>query len=210
MGLNGVQLTDDLATTFAGATSFSVTSVTSTHFTVNPGFTGTPTGATGEPSLNLLAADQTLATGATGTVTLQVRVVPGAKLGPYNNQVTASGTTPGGVSTSDRSTNSDDPDQNGDVAANDGDGVPTNTGSFTPVTFTETPLLGVAKAASAVTDGAGGSFDVTYTVRLENSGNVALSGVQVTDTLTATYPGTRHLYRRRLGRHGQPDSQRSL
>ncbi len=188
VALGGVQLTDNLAATFAGATSFSVTSVTSTDFTVNPGFTGTPTGATGEPSLNLLAADQSLAIGATGTVTVSVRVVPGTNLGPYNNQVTASGTTPGGESTNDLSTNSADPDQNGAIPANDGDGNPNNTDSPTPVTFTETPVLGVAKAASAVTDGPNGSFDVTYTVTLENSGNVALSGLQVTDALSATFP----------------------
>lgn len=184
--LDNIQVTDDLALTFGGATSFSVQSVTSGDFDVNPAYSGT--GAPGSATQNLLGAGNTLAAGASGTITVTVLVTPGANLGPYTNQANASGTTPLGVLTTDLSSNGPDPDAGGDIPANDNDGDPTNTDSPTPVIFAEVPSLGVAKAASAVTTAAGGTFNVTYTVTLENAGDVVLNGVQVTDVLSDTFP----------------------
>src|SRR5689334_21634800 len=81
--LNGVQVTEDLDVTFAQAASFSVQSLTSSEFTVNPGFDGSGNTA-------MLAAGNTLAVGASGTITLTLVVDSGGEQGPYTNQVQAS------------------------------------------------------------------------------------------------------------------------
>lgn len=103
--VNGFQLVEDLSTTYAQAVSFSIESVTSSDFTVNPGYDGA-----GDP--NLLAVGNTLAPLATGTVDLVVRVDPGGHAGPYENTVIATGTTPGDVPVTDISDDGDDPDDN--------------------------------------------------------------------------------------------------
>ena len=103
--LSNVQVTENLATTFAAAASFSVTSVTSAEFTVNGGFNGAG-------NTNLLAAGNTLAVGASGKITLTLKVDSGGHLGPYTNQVMASGQSPAGVTVTDLSQNGTDPDPN--------------------------------------------------------------------------------------------------
>jgi uncharacterized repeat protein (TIGR01451 family) len=183
--LSSVQVTEDFAATFAGApiANGAVTATTG-GLTANPGFTGAA------PHTALLSGADSLAVGATGTITVVVTVTPGADLGPYGNQVGASAASPGGAPVSDLSTDGTDPDQGGDVPGDDGDGDPTNTDSATPVTFTERPLLGVAKAATPGVDAPGfpGEFLTTITLTLENFGDVELRNVQVTDVLSATFP----------------------
>jgi uncharacterized repeat protein (TIGR01451 family) len=183
--LSSVQVTEDLAATFVGATiAGGAVTATTGGLTANAGFTGTA------PNTALLTGTNTLAVGATGTITVSVTVTPGADLGPYDNQVSASASSPDGVPVTDLSTDGTDPDQNGDVPADDGDGDPTNTDAATPVTFTEAPLLGVAKAATAAIDAPGfpGEFLTTITLTLRNYGDVELRNVQVTDVLSATFP----------------------
>ncbi len=89
VALTDVQLVDDLAQTFSGVDSWSVESLSSGDLAVNPGFDGAG-------DTDLLAAGNTLAVGASGTLTLQVLVDPGANPGPHDNLVTATGTSPGG------------------------------------------------------------------------------------------------------------------
>ncbi len=103
--ISGFQLVEDLSVTYAQAVSFSIESVTSSDFTVNPGYNGA-----GDP--NLLAPGNTLAPLGTGTVDLTVRVDPGGLSGPYENTVTATGTTPAGTPVTDISDDGDDPDDN--------------------------------------------------------------------------------------------------
>jgi len=160
-----------------------VTATTGT-LTANPAFTGSA------PNTALLTGPSTLAVGATGTITAVVTVTPGGDLGPYDNQVVASAASPDGDVVTDLSTDGTDPDQNGDVPANDGDGDPTNTDSVTPVTFSENPVLGVAKAATPGVNAVGfpGEFETTITLTLVNYGDVELRNVQVTDVLTTTFP----------------------
>ena len=73
VALTDVQLVDDLSQTFAGVGSWSVESLASGDLTVNPGFDGAGDTA-------LLAAGNTLAVGASGTLTLQVLVDPAGML----------------------------------------------------------------------------------------------------------------------------------
>jgi uncharacterized repeat protein (TIGR01451 family) len=88
--LSEVQVTDDLAAAFAGATGFTVTSLTSGEFTVNGSYNGSS-------DTNLLAAGNSLAVGASGTIRLVVRLSSGGRPGPYTNQASASGRSPATV-----------------------------------------------------------------------------------------------------------------
>jgi hypothetical protein len=89
VALTDVQVVDDLAVTFADAGAWSVESLASPDLTVNPAYDGAA-------DTDLLAAGNTLAVGASGTLTLQVLVDPAGNPGPYQNLTTASGTSPGG------------------------------------------------------------------------------------------------------------------
>jgi hypothetical protein len=130
--LSNVQITENLALTFAQAASFNVVSLTSAGLTVNPGFDGA--GDTG-----LLAAGSTLAVGAGGTLTLTVQVDSGGEQGPYTNQVIATGTSPGARTVTDNSQDGDDvdPDDNGDPTDNDDPTV-----FDLPLSVIEIPTLG--------------------------------------------------------------------
>ena len=56
------------------------------------------------------------------------------------------------------------------------------------VTTTSTPVIGVAKELISNTfDPADGTFDIVYRFYVENSGDVALSNIQLTDDLAATF-----------------------
>ncbi|NIQ18621.1 MAG: hypothetical protein GTN95_00115, partial [Gammaproteobacteria bacterium] len=71
----------------------------------------------------------------------------------------ASGTAPGGTPTSDVSDDGTDPDPNGN-------GDPTEAGENdpTPISYSENPVLGVAKQAGATVDNGDGTFDVPITI----------------------------------------------
>jgi uncharacterized repeat protein (TIGR01451 family) len=92
--LSNVQVTEDLAATFAGAASFTVQSVQSAEFNPNPGFNG-------DTDTALLAAGNSLAVDASGTIRVTVRVDSGGNRGPYFNQVEARGTSPGNEEVTD-------------------------------------------------------------------------------------------------------------
>jgi uncharacterized protein affecting Mg2+/Co2+ transport len=174
--VHNVQVTDNLAATFAGAMGFNVVAVTGSGISANALFNGTT-------NTNLLTGANTLATGASGSVDLQVTVTPGADLGPYGNSSTGSATSAGGAAISDASTAGSNPDPNGNGNPND-DSAPTN------VTFSESPEIGVAKRIIAgPTNNGDGSYSVTYRVRVENSGDVPVASIQITDNLGATFAG---------------------
>jgi hypothetical protein len=110
--LSNVQVTENLAATFPAPASFMVVSLQSAEFTVNPAFNGAG-------DTNLLAAGNTLAVGAGGTITLRLSVNNGGNTGPYTNQVLASGTSPGSQTVTDLSQDGDDPDPDDDGGAGD-------------------------------------------------------------------------------------------
>ncbi|MEL7311652.1 MAG: OmpA family protein [Pseudomonadota bacterium] len=174
--LTDVQVDEPLATTFAGAT-FTVDALTGTGVTVAAGVFD------GDVNPGLLAAGNTLTAGTSGTVDLTVTVIPGGNLGPYNNTATASGTAPSGATPSDTSTDGTTPDSNGD-------GDPTNDDTPTTTTFSEDAEIGVAKAVTAgPTNNGDGTYSLTYTITVENSGDVALSDVQIDEPLDITFAG---------------------
>lgn len=170
--IENLNVSDDLATVFAGADDFSVVSVSSPTLTINPGFTGIA------PDDNLLTGTDILNVGQSGTISLDISVTPGANLGPYSNVVIASGTTPAGAPVSDESTDGTEPDANGN-------GDPTDDSSTTPVSFSENALLGIAKSAEDSTANSDGTFTTTITLLIENVGDVVVNNIEVVDDIAA-------------------------
>ncbi len=119
--LTSVQVVDDLNVTFPGALGIVVQSLTATGVTPNAAYNGSS-------DTNMLAAGNTLALGASGTIDLLLRVMPGQGLGPYLNSATASGLSPEGDPVVDISQDGSDPDP-------DGNGDPGDDGDPTPVVF---------------------------------------------------------------------------
>jgi uncharacterized repeat protein (TIGR01451 family) len=176
--LSNVQVYDNLNSTF-GAGMYTVRNLSASGLTVNPTYTGAP-------PANLLTGTNTLAAGATGTITLVVRVTPGSNLGPYSNQARATASGPNGALPADTlSNNGTDPDTDDDRNPNEPvDDVPT------PVTFPPpAPAIGAAKALVSATNNHDGSFTVIYDITVKNYGDTVLNNVQVTDNLATTFAG---------------------
>ncbi len=170
-----VALSDDLASVFSGADAFAVTALSSAVFTVNPSYNG-------DSDTSLLAGSDILAAGNSGTVSLSVTVTPGSNLGPYNNSALLEAVSPGGIPLTDTSTNGLDPDSNGNTDPGDDSDV-------TPVTFAESPILGAAKAVGVATNNSDGTYTATYTIVVDNAGDVELRNLQVSEDLDATFAG---------------------
>ncbi len=129
-----VQIQTLLALAFTAAQSYSVVSVSSSDFAVNPFFEGNVHG--------LLAPNSSLDGGRIGRVTLIARVDTGGVTGPYSLYSIASGRTPTNSFIADDSQDGEDPDP-------DGDGNPSNNDE--PTVF---ELVGSAVAIPAL-DGLG-------------------------------------------------------
>ena len=147
--LSNVQVTDDLTNTFVNPTApqpiFNVIggSIASPTLTVNAGFNGTGDN-------NLLDGSDTLAVGATATITFTVRVEPNIAQGIYDNQAFGAGDSPGGTTVTDTSQDGNDPDDNSTDPAVNGDGDPSNNSDPTRVTIPSDPVIGVAKRVTGV------------------------------------------------------------
>ncbi|MBD2123303.1 hypothetical protein [Trichocoleus sp. FACHB-262] len=179
--ISNLQVTDDLATTFANAAGFVVSGAQSPTLSVNPNFNGSS-------DRNILAPGNTLAAtgqpGDTATITFNVTITPGAGpqgLGPFNNSAIATGNA-GNTTVQDTSDAGTNPDQNGN-------GIPNEPGENDPtsVTLTATPKIGVAKQAGAAVDNGNGVFTVPYTVTVSNLGNVSVNNLQLAENLTTTF-----------------------
>jgi uncharacterized repeat protein (TIGR01451 family) len=175
--VTNVQVTDNLATTFAGATINSVGNIQSSNpnLTVNPTFNG-------QGNQNLLqgTANDRLSGGETATITFNVNITPNGNFGPFNNTARVSAiypaSPPGTGPITDDSVNGTNTDPDGDLDAN-------NNTSPTPVSLTPGRRIGVAKQAGTVVNNSDGTYTVPYTVIVRNFGGVALDNVQVSDDL---------------------------
>jgi hypothetical protein len=130
--LSNVNAVANFASVFTAPASFTVTSVTSGDFAVNPSFDGN-----GNP--DLLAAGNTLAIGQTGVIQVVLHVASGGKVGPYTASCIARGTSPAGNPVTDVSQDGDDPDPDGNGNPND-NSVPTVI--ELPVSVIQIPTLG--------------------------------------------------------------------
>ena len=106
--------------------------LTSDDFIVDPSYDGIT-------NVNMLAAGNDLPVGDKGAVLLTVNVANcGSAQTAFINTAEASGTSPGGTTVTDNSVDGADPD------GTDNDNNPDEE-SGTPVSFTQNPVIGVAK-----------------------------------------------------------------
>jgi len=149
--------------------------------TAGSAFTGTGAGAA-----LLTGSDGQLDPGDRYQVTFAVNIDANAEDAPavLANIATVSGTPPSGAPVVDNSDTGTDPDGNPTGATPDDN--PNGPGSPTLITApTEDPQLGLAKQATVNGLLADGSFDVTFTLLVENLGNVQLTQLTLEDDLSA-------------------------
>lgn len=179
--LNNLQVTDDLTVAFPNPSSYVMTS-SPTPINPAPGATGALSvnpSFDGDGNTNLLLGTETLAVGETKSLGFVIRVTPDNPNLTYFNQ--AFGEANGGAVT-DPSHNGTDPDPDGNSAANE-----TDNNDPTPIQFASQSKLGVAKTASNLAAQGDGTYNVTYTIKLENMGNVPIDNLQINDDLVAVF-----------------------
>ncbi len=136
----------------------------------------------GQANSNILAPGQSLAVGETGTVSILFTVTPGA-ITQIDNLAIAQGTSPGDEEVTDTSTDGIDPD------GDDDDDNPDES-EPTPVPFGENPGIGLAKTISdGPTHIGNGVYGLTFVIKVQNTGDVMLNNVQVTDDLAVAFAG---------------------
>lgn len=171
--LTGLQVSDQLATapsTFPVGSTGLVTNTTGGLTAANPAFDG-------DLQPNMLSGANTLASGAVGTVTVQVEFEPEAGVASYFNQATGEGT---GELTSGPVT---EPSDNPDTSGVDDDA----TESAPPFA----PEMETTKRLNSVTDIGGGQFLANFTLTVTNTGNEILDEVQIVDPISSgasTFP----------------------
>jgi uncharacterized repeat protein (TIGR01451 family) len=109
--VNNLQIPEDLVAIFSGATINAVTDLQSSTLTVNPGFNGSS-------DQNLLAPGNTLAGGATATLSFNVRITLASGVTSetfFDNSVVATALSQGGTPVSDVSNAGTNPDPNGNL-----------------------------------------------------------------------------------------------
>jgi hypothetical protein len=173
VAVSNLQVVDDLAAAFPGTCTVTVDALTSDDYTVNPAYTGTGVN-------DLLLGTDVLEVGDNGAILLAITVDNCGNLGPFANTASLSGTSPGGTAVTDQSVNGSTPDPGQD-------GAPEEM-SDTPISFEEEAVLGLAKQVSTgpVNNG-DGTYTLTFEFRLENTGNIDLSDIQLQDDLDAVF-----------------------
>jgi uncharacterized repeat protein (TIGR01451 family) len=178
--LNTVQVIDNLATTFpAGFVIQTPPAITAT--TLGAAVAPNPTfGSGGNTSLLAGGPGSLLPVNSSATITTTVSFNPGNAL-TFNNQAIATGFTPGGGLTRDRSNNG--PDIVTQPGTQDPTG-PNGPDTPTPIAIVSVrPEIGVTKQVTDIVDNGNGSFRVTYRqiVRNLSSTAIALNNVRLVD-----------------------------
>ena len=174
--LDQLSLVDDLSAAFPATCEVSVLSLTSDDFIINASYDGTT-------DTELLALGNDLPVGDKGAVLLTINVINcDDTQTSFINTATAEATSPGGLVITDNSVDGPDPD------GTDEDDNPDEE-SGTPITFTQNPIIGVAKRKVSLTNNPNGSATVTFEIKVENFGDVELLDVQVMEALFTTFPG---------------------
>jgi gliding motility-associated-like protein/uncharacterized repeat protein (TIGR01451 family) len=178
--LNNVSVTDNLRATFPNPVTFTLAGspITTNGFTPNTSFNGIA-------NIELLASGNSLAVGQSATISFTVNIVPNGSFGPFLNSALGSATGTNNVKTSDFSNAGNDPDPDNDNDPSDGgdNDLPT------VIKLSPNPVIGISEQAGTPVLQADGSYNVTYTITIENLGNVNLNTLQITNNLTSTFPG---------------------
>ena len=171
--LHDLQLSDDLAEAFASAKDVTFVALSSEEFTVNNAYNGTT-------DTLLLAGTDVLVPGEQGALQLTIRVEPGPVMSGYLNTAVGTALDPSNAEVIDSSANGPVPDVNGN-------GDPTDDNTPTPITFTETPRIGVAKRLVSQTNNSDGGGTLVFEFNIENLGDVDLDSLQVFEQLSNTF-----------------------
>jgi len=193
--LSNLSLTDDLSlptqlgSAFNGVTVAPVVSLISNASgnTVLPTTAGAAFTGTGTGTNLLLGTDGTLGLADQYQVVFSVNVDPNASGAPaaLDNTITAAGSPPGGTPvTDDSNTGTDITGAGTGEVPSDNPGGP---GAPTPIQPPDADdQIGVVKSATTIGPLQGdGTFDVTYTILVENTGKSQLTSLTLVDDLSA-------------------------
>ena len=176
--IGGIQITDDLTATFADADTFYLTAVTSEEFDINVDYDG------GHTDANLLNGKDTLQVqfgdGEEGAVLISMVVCSDQENREYKNQAEVIGQATNGDEVRDFSHDGSDPDP-------DGDG-PQNNSETTNVFLQVNPNVELVKRVSeGPFDNGDGTFDFSYEIRVENTGDVPVQVDSLIDDLATAF-----------------------
>ena len=173
--LEGVKITENLATMFPAPTTFTIiqkpTAGVGSKLLTNDSFNGTT-------DLNLtIPAGSIVEVGKVDTVKFVINIVPNGKEGPFTTNAFAEavGNTAFGI-----------PQDVSDVS-NNGKTVDKPSAEPTVVKLYKSASIGLAKMISDSTKKADGSYDITYQLLIKNNGSLALNNVIVRDTLSKVF-----------------------
>ena len=173
--LEGVKITENLATMFPAPTTFTIVQKP----TVGIGSKLQPNDSfNGSTDLNLTIPEGSIVeAGITDTVKFVINIVPNGKEGPFstNSLVEAVGNTIFGI-----------PQDVSDVS-NFGKTVDKQSAEPTVVKLYKSPSIGLAKIVLDTTKKANGSYDITYQLLVKNNGSLTLNDVIVRDTLSKVF-----------------------
>lgn len=187
--LSNVQILEDLQEVFVdnpqvnGAPSDGADAITGVSLTGPITFTGGGTAPTFNTAYDGNANTQLFNTGssfnpgdtASITITVQLDLTSDGTV-DIDNSAIATGLPPGST------TPVEDISQSGSDVDPDNDGDPTNNDVPNRIRI---PSIGVAKTVSAPTLVGGTTFEFDYTIRVENTGTITLTDVQLTENLQA-------------------------
>ncbi len=173
--LEGVKITENLATMFPAPTTFTIvqkpTAGVGSKLITNDSFNGST-------DLNLtIPAGSEIEPGKVDTVKFVINIVPNGKEGPFSTNALAEavGNTIFGI-----------PQDVSDVS-NDGKTVDKPSATPTVVKLYKSPSIGLAKIVLDTTKKANGSYDITYQLLVKNNGSLTLNDVIVRDTLSKVF-----------------------
>lgn len=172
--VNNIQITDDLVYAFPAPATYVITEGKTTgNLIFNTSFDGTN-------DQNLLASGSKLESGVTQQVSITVIVNPHGKPGAFKNSALIIGKSDDGLITySDVSDEGTNPDGNGNGnPTDDGENDPTATTliAWTQLEVTKTLLMDPVKKSDC-------SYDVTFSIKLNNNGNTDFKDLVITDNL---------------------------